>query len=594
MGRKLVAGWRVRGGAALALVLSMQGVATAQTAPVTPPPNLPPNALPSREQVQPPTPGPRGTAPSTVRIDSSQAVRVAPCPLDGSDLHVALSKISFVTPSGKPLPAQIATLLGDIRPPAGEQSVSQVCSIRDRANAALRSAGYIASVQIPPQSITAGELVLQVVTARIVEIHVHGDAGSHAQVLLARIEKLKKLDPLNQHDAERILLLASDIPGVDVQLSLRPAGTQPGDLIGNLTIVDRRFAILANVQDYGSQQLGRWTAYARAETYGVLTPDDIVYAGVSSTIQTREQKIAQAGYTTGIGNDGITLGGRFTYAWSRPDLGLLDIRSRSLIGGIDLLAPVIRSVNSNLYLGTGAEIIEQRTRVYGDGDSIGLNRDKLRVLYARASGNLRTLYPDGEEFFSLSGAFEVRKGLGILDATKRGVQSSDGYTPSRFEGDPEALVLRANLDATMSRRPFSFYTGVRGQWANHPLLNFEEFSVGNLSMGRGYDPGSNSADRAVGLTNELRFDLGLFRKLPIQLFAFNDMVWIWNLDQGTTETDRHLRSYGGGARVTLPSHLVLELTYAHPRDRALAFDKSPPPDRFLMSLTVQLSQAGQH
>jgi hemolysin activation/secretion protein len=577
---------------ASSVLLAAPGLA--QQAPARP--SLPRSAVPSREEVTPPAPeGARAPRPS-VTIDTSRTFRIAPCPLEQSDVKASITKLRFSSATDKLLPPEIEHILADIAPPKsdGPTPIAVVCDLRDQATARLRRAGYIASVQIPPQSLDTGELLLQVVTARIVEVHVEGDAGSHRGALLQRIEQLKKLDPLNERDAERVLLLSSDIPGVDVQLALRPAGTGPGQLIGDLTIISRRFAVLGNIQNYGSHQLGRWTAYVRGEAYGVLTPSDLLYAGVSTTFQTQEQKIAQVGYVTGIGSNGLTLGGRFTYAWSRPDLGDLDIRSRTLIGGIDLIQPLLRRVNGNLSVAGGFELIEQRTRLFDkDKSSVPLNRDKIRVLYGRLSGNHLWRRRSGAELFSLSGSVEIRKGLDILNATKRGSGASgSGYTPSRFEGDPEALVIRANVDAALTFGLFQLASGVKAQWSNHPLLNYEEFALGNLSVGRGYDPGANSADRAVGWTNELRFNWPGESRLPTQLFGFYDQVDIWNLDTGSTETGRRLRSWGAGVRVVLPGRVVLEGVYAHPADRALSIDDKPPPDRFLLSLTVRFSPEG--
>lgn len=550
-----------------------------------------PDSIPSREQVQPPTPDATPATPNNVRIDSSQAMGAAPCPLNRSTIEVDLQTVRFVAADGKPLPDAILSELAHvIVAEPGKQRVGTVCRIRDAASEALREAGFIASVQVPPQEITKGELTLTVVLARIVEVRVRGEPGHYRRALLQRIEQLKALEPLNEHDAERILLLAGDIPGLDVQLALRPAGTAPGAVIGDLTIIRRRFALLGNVQNYGSTQIGRETGYLRGEMYGLLTASDLAYVGASVTKSLREQKVGQLGYVTGLGSGGITIGARGTYAISRPDLGLLDLRSRSVTGGIDVNWPILRTLSKNVTLGGGAELIEQRTRVYGDDSSTPLNRDKLRVAFLRASANLRRRQANGRDVFSLAGNLEIRRGLGILGATPRGPQdSSSGYTSSRFGADPQALVVRANLDSTVHLGLLSFANGTRGQWANHPLLNFEEFSIGNLSIGRGYDPGSNSGDRALGLQNELRFDLPVLRKLPIQLFGFGDIVWLRNLDMNTTEAKRTLRSAGGGMRVTLPGRFLLEITYAHPFDRALSFDDHPPPARVLASLTAQFA-----
>jgi hemolysin activation/secretion protein len=549
-----------------------------------------PNSVPSRQQVLPPTPQPLRQVPRA-RVDASKAVRTAPCPLDKSPLTATLSEVRFTRPDGSPLLPVIAdALAGATSVPAGPQPLAEVCAIRDRANAALRRRGFIASVQIPPQSLAAGVLRLVVVTARITEIRVHGEPGHYRDALLSRIAKLKALDPLNERDAERVLLLANDIPGLSVQLSLRPAGTAPGAVIGDLSVTRTAWKLIANVQNYGSRQLGRFTGYARAEFYGLLTPTDIGYLGVSTTAQTREQQVIQAGYTTGVFSGGTTVGARFNYAWSRPDLGALDLRSRSIIGGIDIQTPLVRSLDRNLTVGGGAELIEQRTRVYATGGSSPLNLDQLRVLYLRTTGSWRARRPDGTERFSLSGAVDLRRGLDVLGATPRGEEiTGKGYTPTRFGADPQAWVVRANVDGVARAGAISAATDVKAQWANHPLLNFEEFAIGNLTSGRGYDPGSNNGDRAVGLSNEVRWDITRLRRLPVQLFAFGDVVWLWNLGQNSVERHRELRSAGGGVRLTLPASLFLELSYAHPFDRAFALDAHRPPSRVLMSLSAQLA-----
>ncbi|MBB6503695.1 hemolysin activation/secretion protein [Sphingomonas endophytica] len=567
------------------LVAALPAPSTAQERPTTP------DSVPSREQVQRPAPATMRNDGTRVQVDASRVIDAAPCPLAGSSVLAKIDRIHFVSADGRALPAGVQKELDAVElANQDEQSIAVVCRLRDAAADALRRAGFIASVQIPPQEIIAGELTLTVLLAHLVDVQVRGDVGPHRSALLARIRQIKAIDPLNERTAERILLLAGDIPGLDIQLALRPAGTNPGEVIGEITVVRRRYAVLANVQNYGSRRIGRETAYARTETYGLLTASDTAYVGASFTPDFREQLAGQAGYLTGLGSRGTTVGVRMNYALSRPDLGLLDLRSRSLIAGVDLAVPVVRTVSRNLTLGAGAELIEQRSRVYVDERSSALNRDKLRVVYLRGTGSVRSQAIDGSELASLSGTIELRRGLGVLGATPRGlVRSADGYTPSRFGGDPQALVVRTSLDGFARAGALSVASGIRGQWSNNALLNFEGFSVGNLSVGRGYDPGSNSGDRAIGFQNEFRIDVPLISSAPCQLFGFNDVVWLWNLERNTTENGRRLRSIGGGLRLFLPGSAILDVAYARPLDRALSFDDRRPQARLLLSLTAQFA-----
>jgi len=562
--------------------------ANAAVAQVTPAPQPVP-ALPSRSQVEQPAPVPNEPAAATARVTGRNAVPTAPCPLADSPLRVTIGRIAFTAAGRDAVPAEVAAVLADIAAPAGEQPVAAVCTIRDEANAALARAGFVASVQVPPQRIADGTLTLAVVLARIVEVRVRGDAGRFRPVLARAIERLRALDPVNEREAERLLLLTGDVPGLDLQLALRPAGTGPGEVIGDLTIATRRLGVLANVQNYGSRELGRKTAYLRVDINSVIAADDAVYVGGSTTGDLREQQVVQIGYRGGAPAQGWTAGPRLTLAWSRPNLGALDLRSRSIIAGFDATWSPIRTVRRNLSLTAGFEAIEQSSRVYDDTGSSPLTLDRLRVLYLRADGRASGRGLDGEDRWALGGTAELRRGLSILGATQVGELSPGGYAPSRFEGDPEAFVARASLSALgrIGRR-FSIVQSVIGQWTNQPLLNFEEQAIGSLTAGLGYDPGANSGDRFLGVHTEARVDVGIAR-IPLQLFGFGDTIRLWNLDAFSIENKRHLRSVGGGARVRLPGPMVLEVTYARPLDRALSIDRSRAGDRLLLSLTAQLS-----
>ncbi len=128
----------------------------------------------------------------------------------------------------------------------------------------------------------------------------------------------------------------------------------------------------------------------------------------------------------------------------------------------------------------------------------------------------------------------MRKGLGIFDASRSGFAS--GQLTSRLEGNARALVVRGVVDATLSLGPIFSIAGLgQVQWTNDPLLNYEEFALGSLTIGRGYDPGSNSGDRAAGGHVELRADLPLTSALGTQFYGFFDHLYLENLDRTRIE-----------------------------------------------------------
>lgn len=549
---------------------------------------------PTREEVE--TPKQAVTPPAAkVSIDPRKAFESGPCPLRESDVRVVLQTVRFLGSGDEKLAPELATLLASVRiPTTGDQAIAAVCDVRDEANATLRRAGYVASVQIPPQEIKDGELQLVVVAARITEIVVRGNADRYRNVLRPRIEQLKALYPLNEHDAERILLLAGDVPGLDVQLVLRSAGAKPGEVIGDMTVDATPLRVIANVQNAGSRQLGRELGTIRADYFGLTGMSDRTFLALSNSAQFREQHVIQAGHEVGIGGDGFRFGVRGSYAISQPTITSLSLRSRTIISGLDLSYPLIRQVNSGLTAWAGFEYINQETRVQSGTQRVPFTRDKLSIAFARLDGFTGKLRADGTSAWSLQGTLEMRKGINVFNPTPKR-QISGGFSPSRFDGDGRATVVRGTIDATWSfARNVSINATGFGQWTNKALLNLEEFSIGNLTYGRGFDPGANGADKAVAFRIEPRARLtgaGTAEKpnkFHLEVSAFYDNIHIWNKDTGAIETRRTLDSIGGGVRAIIAGQLVLDLTYAKPLRRALTTDKDRPPARLLFSLTTKL------
>ncbi|MFC0202650.1 ShlB/FhaC/HecB family hemolysin secretion/activation protein [Novosphingobium soli] len=544
------------------------------------------DVLPDRPQIEQTIPE-RDLPRPDVRVETANALTPAPCALEGSDVRVNLSGLVIEKPDGSPLPQELQALLagveGDVR---GEQPIAVVCRVRDAINQRLSEAGYVALAQIPPQQISNGTLRIQVVTARITEVRIVGDPGPFRGQLERAVEQIRALEPLNRKDAIRLLLLTGDVPGLDVTLTLSSANAAPGDVIGTLNVTSERFAVMANVQDYGSHQLGRWVGSLRAEAYGLTGLADRTYVAYSNSFDWDEVRVVQAGHDFGVTASGLRLGLRGSMAWSRPDIEDLDLRSRSIIAGIDLSMPLVRDLKTTVLATGGFELIEQKARFHAGGNTLPFTYDKIRVLYGRIEGDFRVENAT-REWMRTHAALELRKGLDVLDATQQGVVTSSG-APSRLFGDPQAFVVKGDLDVSL--RPtdrIQLDLGGFGQWTDDPLLNLEEFSLGNYTHGRGYDPGGFGGDRAYGFTVEPRVKLPVPR-FGVEASAFFDWVRLENLDPGTIDEKRTLRSLGAGLRFVLPRRLVVDLTYAHPLDRVLPTDEKKPSDRVLVSITAKL------
>lgn len=189
---------------------------------------------PGRDELQDRT---RQQPPPASRLKIEGDIERAPCALDSpayANLKVTINDVQFNNLQGvspEELRQSYAALLGADRP------VSTICAIRDAAATALRRKGYLAAVLVPVQKIEDGVVRFEVLFARIVQVRVRGEAGNAETVLASYLSHLTEEKVFNRYVAERYLLLARDMPGYEVRLVLKPAGTGPGELVGEVSVV---------------------------------------------------------------------------------------------------------------------------------------------------------------------------------------------------------------------------------------------------------------------------------------------------------------------------------------------------------------------
>ncbi|MFP5329701.1 MAG: ShlB/FhaC/HecB family hemolysin secretion/activation protein [Alphaproteobacteria bacterium] len=571
------------------LLVSASAQAVAQTS-VRPLP-------PTREEVT--RPEPRPPIEARPRLEIEGGIERAPCALDNpefKDIRFTVRGAQFEGLEGlseTDLQSSYASLVGT------EQPIAVVCEIRDRAATILRDAGYIAAVEVPEQRIADGVVRFRVLMARLTQVRVRGDAAGAEKIIAGYLNELTKQPVFNRFQAERYLLLASDLPGYTVRLTLRPAGTKPGDVVGDVTVQRIPGYADVNIQNAGSKELGRWGGLARAQLYGLTGFADRTTLAAFTTSDLKEQQTVQLGHDFRLGSEGLGIGGLFTYAWAHPSIpGDDDVRAETMLATIQADYPLIRSLARNLRGSIGLDIVNQDVEL----DSIELTRDRLRVAFARLGFEaVSTQFSRGrslvEPEWRFASALELRKGLGILGATEScGPTGADCLAPgevppSRLEGRSTAAVVRALLYGEYRPVPkVTLALGARAQYAWKPLLSFEEFSAGNYTVGRGYDPGVLLGDRGWGTQVEIRVGSTVpasAKRAAIQGYAFWDHAKVTTLDRLfiLDQADK-LDSVGGGVRVTY-DRFILDAAAAIPLTKVGLFDKKPDP-RLLISLTTRL------
>lgn len=539
------------------------------------------------------------------------AVERAPCPLAApqfADLTFTLSAAQFngldaidssiVTPS-------FAGQIGQ------ELPVAAICDIRDRAATILRGEGYLAAVQVPAQEIERGVVTFDVVLARMTGVQVRGDAGPSGAQLQRYIDKLTGQSVFNIDDAERYLLLARDIPGLDVRLVLQPAGqtggvaANPGEVVGIFNVTRIPFTADANIQNFGSKAVGRFGGLARMQFNGLTGMGDQTTISFYTTADTDEQRVLQAGHEFRVGSEGLTIGLDATLAWSIPGIAGLDLfESETFIASAYASYPFKRTQNANLIGTVGADFVDQDVEFSG----LPLSTDNLRIAYARVDFNrvdepsLRGVggYSGVEPRWAIAGSAEVRQGLDIFGASDPcgpafvNCTAAGVVPPSRLDGDPTGFVVRGQAQLDYRPTPLlALSLKPRFQYSPDALLSFEQVSGGNYTSGRGFDPGAVIGDSGYGGQFEIAYG-SLMPETPgglaFQPYGFFDLMAVSSKNIiGDPQT---ITSIGGGLRATLGRIGYLDIFGAVPLERA-PLQNQRGDARILMSLTVQLAPWGQ-
>ena len=571
------------------LALSLPVVAQAQIAP----------SVPTREEIQRPT-LPPSAPPGEQVVSADDSIERAPCPLanpEFSNVRVTVRDVQFSPVEG----IDTSMLDASWRDKVGQDlPIAVVCDIRDRAATMLRAKGYLAAVRVPPQTIDGGVIKLDILSARMSRIEVRGDAGANEKLLQRYLSRLDDQPVFNITEAERYLLLARDIPGLDARLTLRP-GAVPGEVVGEVTVARTPAIFDFSAQNFGSRDVGRWGGIARARVAGLTGMGDLTTVSFYSTPDFDEQNVVQAAHEFRVGGEGLRFGASYTYAWTRPDIANFPIKSNTQIISLFTSYPLVLTQARRVTIGGGLDIIDQDIKLA----TIPINRDRVRVFNLRADAAWvdpasiagKGGYSPSEPRWSLGASIEARQGVNFLGASDDcGPGGATCFLPgavplTRIEAKPDAFLLRASAQAEWRpTKTFTLAVSPRAQWASDPLVAYEEFSGGNFTVGRGFDPGTVIGDSGVAVSTEARY--GSFvpantASFAFQPFAFFDAAWVWNKDSAFNGLNpQKLYSAGGGVRVAYGDVGRLDMTLAVPLNKG-GFLPSKPDPRFLVSFTTQ-------
>lgn len=452
-------------------------------------------------------------------------------------------------------------------------SLAELYAVSTALTNKYRNDGYILTqVIVPPQTIEGGQAKLKVVEGFIDSVSVEGTNDDAALELIQRYAaKLQTADALNVKELERYLLLISDLPGVEARSILGPSAGQPGAATMRILVERDPYDALLAADNFGSRYLGPVQGSAAGSLNSYFGNNERISGQVVVAPDGRELGYISLGYEQPINDNGTTIAvfGSHTHTEPGYTLEQFDVNGRSQFFSVTLEHPVIRSRSENLYAYTTFDWRD----VDSQNNLEATRQDRIRSL------RVGSRYEFLDTFFGVginSMSVELSKGLNILGASESG-----DLRITRPNANPDAVKITSEVQRLQRiNQDVNLLVAARGQLASNALLASEEFGVGGINYGRGFDPSEVVGDDGVAGKLELQWN----QPYPAsyldnyQLFSFFDAGRVWNKDATTSslKTDT-LTSAGLGVRADFTADIKGGFAVAWPLNREVETqgDKDP-------------------
>ncbi|HEY4080507.1 MAG TPA: ShlB/FhaC/HecB family hemolysin secretion/activation protein [Burkholderiaceae bacterium] len=492
-------------------------------------------------------PSPPKTPPAAVELDVTQAKP------GGVTVTVTAFRIKGNTLlSDAQVQAVLAPFVGKTLDLAGLQTAAAAVT------EAYRHAGWIVSTVLPRQAVEQGVVQLDVVEALLGRVRSAKESSRVPQALLSGLVQggQQRGQPLNREAVDRGLMLADDLPGVNVAGFLTQGeGERETDVL--LRVADEPMAMGdVTVDNAGSRSTGNVRTALNLFVNSPLNQGDLL---TGMAIATRGSEFVRAAFTLPLGFQGLRFGvntSALKYRLIAPEFAALEASGHSQSVGLESSYPLLRSRQRNVYLSVN---LDEKTF---------LNRASGTV-QPRYSAESLTLGINGNFFDQLGGGGANTWSLAwianTLDLGGSPNQAADAIGPRT---DGHAQILRYSLGRQQSlgsliNDNFSLYASFSGQWANKNLDSSAKFYLGGVYGVRAYP--SNEGSGAEGQL----FNLELRARLPWDAVA--TAFYDWGHVQNNVDSyvgapalnSYSLKGAGLGLSAGVPGGGVLRAVWSH-------------------------------
>jgi hemolysin activation/secretion protein len=444
------------------------------------------------------------------------------------------------------------------QPYTGSVSFAQLLQARSAVTQLYTSKGYVTSgAYIPPQTLTNGVVVIQVIEGRLEDINITGTRRLNPNYVRSRL-RIAASPPLNvNHLLEGLQLLQLDplIRSLSADLE---AGARPGTSLLQVEVAEADTFSLDLIANNGrSPSVGTFRRGAQVTEANLLGQGDSISAGYTNTDGSDEFNVS---YTYPVNpRDGTV---RFSFGTTssdviEPPFDVLGIQATSRYYELSYRQPIYRTPSEEFALGLTASRQESQTEL--SIDDIGpfplspgaddQGRTRISALRFFQEWTRRS----SREVLAARSQFSL--GLDALDSTV-----NDNAPDSRFfawRGQGQWVRLLAPDTLLLLR------TDV--QLTGDSLVPLEQFGLGGQESVRGYRQDALLTDNGILASAEVRIPILRARDIDglLQVVPFVDLGTVWN-NAGQDPDPSTLASVGVGLLWRMGDRLSARLDWGIP------------------------------
>lgn len=382
-----------------------------------------------------------------------------------------------------------ATLQAELRPLIGSLlTQDNLQRATEKISALYQKNGLLAIAEMPPQDLTAGWAEIKIVEAKFAGVVMEDPQGQLANTTLPikMVERVQpKGDVVSLQALDQAAALMSDIPGVDVKVSLRP-GDKPGETQAVATVLPgKAMEGSMAVDNAGARATGETRESAKVTLNNPLKMGDAASAQLLHSEGLDYQKYS---YSVPVGDAGWRAGmsaSTMQYKVVSSEFANLDAKGPSSTRGVDLVIPLVRENLNNVSLQLAY-------------DEKKFKNEALNTVQSNYSGNAMTAYLEANHNNGKGGetsaSVQMVKGKIDLSNSTAAHQFNDAST-TQTEGPYSKVRVALTHKEDLDTRNTVVISG-QSQWANKNLDGSERFYLGGMQGVRAYP--TNEAGGSLG------------------------------------------------------------------------------------------------